>query len=125
MSAGLFSSLAISSSVATSILMGSAPPPAPVIPSQDIHHTEQSHLWSDHSTLPASTDENADKVDTYAKKWTFSPSSKASRDMSSLLTGDESLLSTYSSPQGVNILLINMLPVPMTSMFVMLSKKVA
>lgn len=98
MGAGLFSSLALTPAVASSILMGAAVPPAPEIPSQEIAevHTSDATQAGQQKTVRYSSPSPASKD-------IASATSKESHDVSELLTGDEDSLGDESTPHGVDI----------------------
>lgn len=91
MSSGLFSSLALSSGVASSIIMGVQPPPAPTIPEQSIVQSDDidsdAQVSSDNRRSALSSSLSQDNA------------SSASR----ILTGDEDTLKNISQPHGIDI----------------------
>lgn len=96
MSASLFSSLALSSGVATSVIMGVQPPAAPEIPEQSIVQENQSKTEKNSSSSkpPKRTSTNG------------AVSSSIADDVASasrFLTGNENTLENLSLPHGIDI----------------------
>lgn len=93
---GLFSSLALSSTVATSILMGVQPPPAPDLPEQN---------GGNHSTLSGDSSTASMGKSKNSKKSNFSTVDTGDMlsDASEILTGNSNTLAETLSPTGVDI----------------------
>lgn len=100
MSSGLFSSLALSSSIASSVIMGVQPPEAPDIPEQSI--TQHGDDVSSHQSLQ-SPNKVVDSTASSKNSKGSSSQEDAVSSASKLLTGSSDTLTNLSQPHGIDI----------------------
>lgn len=100
MSSGLFSSLALSSSIASSVIMGVQPPEAPDIPEQSV--IQQNNDVPSHQSSLTSHRMN-DSISSSAKDSDSSHHEDEVSSASKLLTGSSDTLDNLSQPHGIDI----------------------
>ena len=100
MSSGLFSSLALSSSIASSVIMGVQPPEAPDIPEQSV--IQQNNDVPSHQSSLTSHRMN-DSISSSAKDNDSSHHEDEVSSASKLLTGSSDTLDNLSQPHGIDI----------------------